>query len=555
VRSTLSQRWRSIAAFPLEAIVIAAGWIVLLGWLLDVASLKGPTSNLPAMKANSAFAFVVAGASLWVLRSPSAGRRLHRLARGGAALVLLLGAATLAEYASGLSLGIDELVFHDASTLTGAAVAGRMGVNTAGCFVLVGLSLLLLDVEWRRIRPAQVGALIVGVVGFVAVLGYLYGAATLERSGFVPRRVMPMALHTALVMLLLGGSVLRARPGKGFLRLAAGSGAGSIVFKRMLPLVVVLPAALGYLQLKGQRAGFYGTEVGTALLAGSLTFSLGGLLWTLARALERADAKQRETLDTIRVIEAQKLESLGVLAGGIAHDFNNLLVGVLFNARLVFDELPPASRLRTQLTDIESAVERAATLTRQMLAYAGKGHFVVEQVDLGATVQEMTSLMRAAIPKNVELVTEIAPDLPPIKADSAQLTQVVMNLIINAAEATGDKDAAVQIAVGAVDATPEYLARFSLSQELAAGRYVIVEVNDAGSGMDEGTLARIFEPFFSTKFTGRGLGLAATLGIIRAHSGAISVESRPGGGSSFRVLFPVATGEAGRGWGAETRAA
>jgi signal transduction histidine kinase len=244
-----------------------------------------------------------------------------------------------------------------------------------------------------------------------------------------------------------------------------------------------------------------------------------------------------------------------VLAGGVAHDFNNLLVGVLFNARLVFDDLPPESPLRVPLADIEAAAERAATLTRQMLAYAGKGHFVIEQVDLGATVQEMANLMRAAIPKNVEIAVEIAPDLPPIKADAAQLTQVVMNLIINGAEAIGEKKGTIHLATSTVDATAEYLARFELGEELASGEYVVLDVSDAGSGMDEHTKARIFEPFFTTKFTGRGLGLAATHGIVRAHRGAISVDTRPGGGSSFRILLPVAAGEAGRQELDKTRAA
>jgi PAS domain S-box-containing protein len=223
--------------------------------------------------------------------------------------------------------------------------------------------------------------------------------------------------------------------------------------------------------------------------------------------------------------QAQKLESLGVLAGGLAHDFNNLLTGVLGNASLALDDLAhhPA---RAQVEEIVGAAERAAMLVKQMLAYAGKGRFVLERLDLSHVVSEMAPLIRASIGPATLLDLRLTADLPCVEADAAQLQQLVMNLALNAAEAVGNSNGRVRISTAAREADGEL--------------QVVLEVSDTGCGMDEETKARIFDPFFTTKFTGRGLGLAAVLGIIRAHRGSITVDSTPGSGSTFTVVLPAA---------------
>ncbi|HET7737704.1 MAG TPA: PAS domain S-box protein, partial [Tepidiformaceae bacterium] len=270
---------------------------------------------------------------------------------------------------------------------------------------------------------------------------------------------------------------------------------------------------------------------------------LGGRTVSLASAVDlterRVAEEERRRFDQ-QVQHAQKLESLGILAGGIAHDFNNLLVGVLGNAGLALMELPADSPVRRTVTDIETAAKRAADLTRQMLAYSGKGQFVVETVDLSDVVREMAALLEVSISKRVTLRYDFPPGLPGIEADPTQLRQVIMNLITNASDAIGDRDGLVTIRTGTVFADRAYLAEMYLDTELPEGTYVSLEVSDTGSGMDPETKARIFDPFFSTKFTGRGLGLAAVLGIIRGHGGAIKVHSEPGRGTTFRVLFPPA---------------
>ncbi len=254
-------------------------------------------------------------------------------------------------------------------------------------------------------------------------------------------------------------------------------------------------------------------------------------------ARDISDQKRNE--ESLR--ETQKLESLGLLAGGIAHDFNNLLTGVLGNASLLAEEFPSTSPQAETVQNLVDAAERMARLTSQMLAYSGRGHFVIESVDLSKQVVQITSLIQASIPKNVELRLALANDLPLVEVDVSQLQQVIMNLAINAAEAIGGTSGTVELRTEVVRVGDAEL-RANLARTMpAAGVYVAICVEDTGSGMDESTLARIFDPFFTTKFTGRGLGLASVLGILRGHKGLITIDTHPGAGTSFRVFFPVST--------------
>jgi PAS domain S-box-containing protein len=251
----------------------------------------------------------------------------------------------------------------------------------------------------------------------------------------------------------------------------------------------------------------------------------------------------------------QKLESLGVLAGGIAHDFNNLLTGIMGNASIALDDLPSGSPVRKNLKAVVNASERAAALTRQLLAYAGKGRFVIERFNLSDLVLEMTNLLQASVPRTVQLrfMDQVGAltkrrvssqdELPCIEGDAAQVQQLIMNLVINAAEAVEKgKTETVLIITSLEQVTQSYIDQMIAPNGVSPGAYVMLEVRDPGCGMDEATLSRIFDPFFSTKFVGRGLGLAAVMGIVRGHKGALHVDSAPGRGSRFKVLFPVSEG-------------
>ncbi len=253
----------------------------------------------------------------------------------------------------------------------------------------------------------------------------------------------------------------------------------------------------------------------------------------------RAQRELRQLEERMR--QAQKLESLGVLAGGIAHDFNNLLTPILGEASLALMDLAPGSPARRGLQNIQRAGHRAAALTNQMLAYAGKRPLLVEPLNLSQLVREMAQLVESATAGKPVLAYDLLEDLPAVEADAAQLSQVVMNLITNASEAVGDGHGRITLRTGTVDADRVALAQTYLGDDLEGGIYVYVEVADTGCGMDAETRARIFDPFFTTKFTGRGLGLAAVLGIVRGHKGAIEIESEPGRGTRFRVLFPRST--------------
>jgi two-component system, cell cycle sensor histidine kinase and response regulator CckA len=260
------------------------------------------------------------------------------------------------------------------------------------------------------------------------------------------------------------------------------------------------------------------------------------------QAARRLEAKHRDF--ELKLVEAQKLEALGVLAGGIAHDFNNLLGVILGNTTLALETLSPDSPLYGMLEQVEQAARRSGDLAKQMLAYSGKGMFVVQPVALRELVDGIAELIQGCISKKAVLTSTFAADTPTIEGDVTQLRQVVLNLITNASEALGDEPGTIEIATGLVDADPSSLSAYDLSADLPAGRYASFEVADSGPGMDAQTQARIFEPFFSTKFVGRGLGLAAVQGILRGHRAAIRVRSEPGRGTSFTVLFPAVSSEA-----------
>jgi signal transduction histidine kinase/ActR/RegA family two-component response regulator len=261
---------------------------------------------------------------------------------------------------------------------------------------------------------------------------------------------------------------------------------------------------------------------------------------------ERQAADEARRAIEAKVLEVQKLESLGVLAGGIAHDFNNLLVGILGNASLALLDVPEDSPARQSIVDIERASQRAGELARQMLAYSGRSRRQVEAVELSELVRDLLTLLQVSIGKGVV----IKPDLPPepivVDADPAQLRQVLMNLVINGADAIADRSGTIAIRVDELDATDEYLRDAHPDAGLQPGRFAALEVADTGVGMDAATQGQIFDPFFTTKFAGRGLGLAAVLGIVRGHHGALRVYSEVGHGTTFKILLPLSASSPSR---------
>jgi len=266
----------------------------------------------------------------------------------------------------------------------------------------------------------------------------------------------------------------------------------------------------------------------------------------LERQSEEARRAEVERLDLERrLLHAQKLESLGILAGGIAHDFNNLLQAMLGNLDLAIPELPEGAAVREPVEQAAHAAKRATDLTRQLLAYSGKGRFVVQPIDLSALVRENAHLLRASVPHTCAIELRLAGDLPAVEADVGQLQQVIMNLITNAADAIGSQAGTITIATALREGGPAAHAGGRIADVEPAAAYVALEVADNGSGMEPSTVARLFDPFFTTKGVGRGLGMSALLGIVRGHRGNIFVDSTPGRGSTLRVLFPASRASPG----------
>ena len=264
---------------------------------------------------------------------------------------------------------------------------------------------------------------------------------------------------------------------------------------------------------------------------------LVGVVWD---ATERHLLEAERTALERQVQESQKLESLGVLAGGLAHDFNNLLTTILGSTGMLQRAAPGAADMQRQLAQVEEAALHAADLCQQMLAYAGKGRFVLGRVDINQLIQATAKLLRSSIDRRISLRFELAADLRQVVADATQIRQVLMNLVINAADAIGDAGGMIEVRTG-IERVPSGSTRSELAtgSELAPGSYAFLQVIDSGPGMTKEVQARIFEPFFSTKFTGRGLGLATVLGIARGHRGGLEVQSEIGQGASFKLLLPL----------------
>ncbi len=242
----------------------------------------------------------------------------------------------------------------------------------------------------------------------------------------------------------------------------------------------------------------------------------------------------------IDLSRTHKMECLGSLAGGVAHNFNNLLVGILGYADIALMDLPPDSPVRESVAEIESSAKRAAELTRQFLAYAGRGKLPqVETVDISRLISDMGMLLQIVASKKATLRTNLEPNLPPINADVLKLRQSLVSLIANAAEALGEKGGTISISTGAAYCDSAYLANAVLSKDNPAGLYVFVEVSDSGCGMSQDVMAKAFEPFFTTKPPQKGLGLSVLKENVQADSGAIFIESTPKRGTNIRLLYPV----------------
>ena len=262
-----------------------------------------------------------------------------------------------------------------------------------------------------------------------------------------------------------------------------------------------------------------------------------GVFWDIT---ERKKAEEEKQALEQQLIFSQKLESLGVLSGGIAHDFNNILAVIIGHCGLV--KLQPDS-VEDNLQQIEKAAERAADLCRRMLAYAGKTQIVKSHINVGTLVSETVTMLKSTLPQNAVIKLACSDDIPKILVDDSQFRQIVMNLIINASEAIGEAQGEIRVSVAKTTVSADKPVKDHQGKAIPSGPYVCLEVTDTGCGMDEETRQRIFDPFYTTKFTGRGLGMSAVLGIITSHDGALQLLSKSGQGTTFKVYLPIQVAE------------
>jgi signal transduction histidine kinase len=247
---------------------------------------------------------------------------------------------------------------------------------------------------------------------------------------------------------------------------------------------------------------------------------------------------EKQRLET-QLVQVRKIESLSIMASGLSHDFNNLLAAIVGNACILLRNLPPDSPVKENARQIESTTLRAIELANLIHIYSGKGKLIEEDMDLTGLVRELGGLMKSAAAKNVNVEYHLDDNVPKIVGDAAQVRQVIMNLFSNAAESIENGEGHVVITTGTVDCTRDYLKSAYLDENLREGKYVFLEVSDNGCGITDEVKARMFDPFFTAKIRGRGLGLSVVLGVVRSHDGAIKIDSTPGKGSTFRVLFPA----------------
>lgn len=432
--------------------------------------------------------------------------------------------------------------YYDRGTL----IWMRLGLGAACLFWGVFLA-------WgsrERRRPgSHTGYLLVGSLSWwLGVVAVAYALGPITTPAWI---AIVIGCVTNLLLLPLRVAILATSAGLLLLLISlACVMAGLIPYG---PALAETPIVASQLSLPYVLGNTVSSLVATLVVVGIIAYIMTEWRDALA-GLQRANAQldrditerkraqlEQEKLEA-QMLQTQKLESLGVLAGGIAHDFRNLLVPILGNARLAKSELVPDSPVIPYVERIATAAVRTSELTDQLLAYAGRGTLTTRPLDVCELLREMGELLHTAVSRGIELRYELPDALPFIEGDATQLRQVILNLIINAAEAIGDRPGVVTIAAGTVAIDRAWARGTYLGPELPEGFYAYLEVRDDGCGMDEETRSKIFDPFFTTKFAGRGLGLAALLGIVRAHRGAVRVESEVGRGTRFRLLFPCVSG-------------
>jgi len=513
--------------------LVLLGATVLLGWLFDVGLLKSLLPGQVTMKANTAIGFVCAGLALAFLLRSDSSRKLRYPAALTSMLTLLIGVSTLMEYLFHRDLKIDQLCFIDRSELI---CPGRISHITALNFFVAGTALLLLTRGKGAMKAAQSLAAFVGLSALLAIIGYLYGVPLLYGSS----RYASMGLHTGVGFFVLSISILAYSPHQGFVAVLATPRPAGWLARKLLLAAVVFPVILGLIAIHVfALLGDMRFMVAGLAIAQIVVFA--GLIWISASRLDRSEAEEEVAKEALAASErmlqhSQKMEAIGLLAGGVAHDFNNLLNVILGYSELLLSDLDVSESQRRKIEKIRKAGDTASGLTRQLLAFGRKQVLQPKPLDLNQIIRNPDGFLHRLIKDDISFSTSLYPGLMAIMADPVQVEQILLNLVINACDSmpNGGK---LNIETENVVVEQPQAPRFGV----APGPFVRLNITDTGSGMDDETRARIFEPFYTTKAAGKGsgLGLATVYGIIKQSGGYIGVDSKLGRGTCFQIYLPA----------------
>jgi signal transduction histidine kinase len=520
------RRSRLRPVFRPELVVLLVGALVLAGWSFDVTAFKSVTDYWPTMKANTAITIILAAVALLLLRPVPQRPGLRMLGHLCAVVVMVIPALTLSEYIVGWNLGIDQLLFHESQSAVGTAVPGRMGANSTVILILDSLALLLLDVEWRRLRPSEVLALASGTVGLVAFAGYAFGAYSLSGGFGAATRV---ALHASIAFVAISAGVLLARPNVGLMAFATSPGAGGQGIRRLLLPTFGGSLALGWVLYRGQEAGLYEPHQTLALLVVAVTVLFMPLLWLTATSLERADSDRRRAEVALeqhaRQLEATNAE-LDAFSYSVSHDLRAPLRGIDGFSRILLDEegsqLSPGAQRYLRL--IREGAQRMGELIDGLLGLAqvGRRPLVRQTVDTSRLVAETIAELEPLVGDR-EIEFRVAA-LPACQADPTLLRVVFSNLLSNAVKYTRTRPHAV-VEVGAA----------------SQAEGTVFWVRDNGVGFDQRYADRLFGVFQrlhrAEDYEGVGIGLATVQRIVARHGGRVWAESTADSGTTFRFAL------------------
>jgi signal transduction histidine kinase len=511
-----------------EAIPVLIGVIVLLGWLLDIVPFKSILATWPSMKANAALASILAGVAIWLLRPAGIGPSRRLVGRICALGTVAIAGLTLIEYVAGVDLHFDQFLFQEAAGSIGTSSPARMGANATVILTLDGLAILLLDLDRRRFRPAQLIALVTAALALVAFAGYLLGAYALTGFGSATR----ISLYAAVAYLAISAAILAARPGVGIMALVASPGAGGQLLRRLVPPAIVVPLFLSWIAHGGEQAGVYAPEQTLPFLIVAVLVFFLPLIWLTARSLERADADRLVAEGRMRALTVELRQSverlseanaeLDAFSYSVSHDLRAPLRAIDGFSRIVADEhaaiLPDEGRRYLGL--IRSSVAEMAALIDGLLAFARLSQ--QELARRAVNLEELAAQVVAELTADVggRSVEVSVGQLPPADADPVLVRQVFANLIGNAIKYSRNVTAS-QIAVGSE----------------AGSDPPVYFVRDNGVGFDMRHARKLFGVFQRLhrveEFEGTGIGLALVARIVARHGGRIWAEATPGAGATF----------------------